>query len=143
MAEEISPLENHGWWMGQLRKEAKANRPEALRLADALTFQVEIGGDLAELEQAAAEAAAELRRLHAENERLHQINQSHEMKLSVRGYEIQIEDLRLAHAELRERNAELLKALKSTRAFVNSVAPHGGLFERISAAIAKAEGEPK
>ncbi len=34
-----------------------------------------------------------LRRLHAENERLHQINQSHEMKLSVRGYEIQIADL--------------------------------------------------
>jgi len=60
-----------------------------------------------------AEAAAELRRLVAENERLHQINQSHEMKLSVRGYEIQIEDLRLAHAELRERNAELLEALKA------------------------------
>ena len=39
------------------------------------------------------EIAAELRRLHAENERLHQINQSHEMKLSVRGYEIQIADL--------------------------------------------------
>lgn len=38
-------------------------------------------------------AAAELRRLHAENERLHQINRSHEMKLSVRGYEIQIADL--------------------------------------------------
>ena len=38
-------------------------------------------------------AAAELRRIHAENERLHQINQSHEMKLSVRGYEIQIADL--------------------------------------------------
>ena len=40
---------------------------EALRLAEALGFQVEIGGgDLAELKQ----AAAELRRLHAENERL-------------------------------------------------------------------------
>jgi hypothetical protein len=26
MAEEISPLENHGWWMEQLRKDAKANR---------------------------------------------------------------------------------------------------------------------
>jgi hypothetical protein len=30
MAEEISPLENHGWWMEQLRKDAKANRPKAL-----------------------------------------------------------------------------------------------------------------
>jgi len=29
MAEEISPLENHGWWMERLRKDAKANRPEA------------------------------------------------------------------------------------------------------------------
>jgi hypothetical protein len=46
------------------------------------------------------EAAAELRRLHAENERLHQINQSHEMKLSVRGYEIQIADLKAANFKL-------------------------------------------
>jgi hypothetical protein len=38
-------------------------------------------------------------------------------------------------------NRELLEALKSTRAFVNSVAPHGGLFERINAAIARAEGK--
>jgi hypothetical protein len=38
-------------------------------------------------------------------------------------------------------NQELLEALKSTRAFVNSVAPHGGLFERINAVIAKAEGK--
>lgn len=112
-------------------------QPEALRLADAL--EAYWGADLGHDRE--RQAAAELRRLHAENERLHQINQSHQMKLSVRGYEIQIEDLRLAHAELRERNAELLEALKSTRAFVNSVAPHGGLFERINAAIAKAEGE--
>jgi len=42
-------------------------KSEALRLADALTVQVEIGGgDLAELEQ----AAAELRRLHAVNQEL-------------------------------------------------------------------------
>jgi hypothetical protein len=46
------------------------------------------------------EAAAELRRLVAENERLHQINQSHEMKLSVRGYEIQIADLKAANLKL-------------------------------------------
>jgi hypothetical protein len=80
------------------------DKPKALRLAN------ELGGVSDAL---ADEAAAELRRLVAENERLHQINQSHEMKLSVRGYEIQIEDLRLAHAELRERNAELLEALKA------------------------------
>ena len=58
MAEEISPLEDHGWWMERLRKDAKANRPEALRLA-------------AQLEDAESArlhllpyAAAELRRLH-------------------------------------------------------------------------------
>jgi hypothetical protein len=110
----------------------------ALRLADALDDEF-VQGRISN--HTGRKAAAELRRLHAENERLHQINQSHEMKLSVRGYEIQIEDLRLAHAELRERNAELLEALKRTRAFINSVAPHGGLLERINAAIAKAEGE--
>jgi hypothetical protein len=44
--------------------------------------------------------ASELRRLVAENERLHQINQSHEMKLSVRGYEIQIADLKAANVKL-------------------------------------------
>ena len=84
-------------------------KSEALRLADAL--EAFWGADLGHDRE--RQAAAELRRLHAENERLHQINQSHEMKLSVRGYEIQIEDLRLAHAELRERNAELLEALKA------------------------------
>jgi hypothetical protein len=73
MAEEISPLENHGWWMHQLRKDAKANRPEALRLANALTAQVEVGGgDLTELEQ----AATELRRLHALNGELLEALQS-------------------------------------------------------------------
>jgi ABC-type phosphate transport system auxiliary subunit len=51
-------------------------------------------------------AAAQLRRLHAENERLHQINHAHEMKLSVRGYEIQIADLKAV-------NQELLEALKN------------------------------
>ena len=64
MAEEISPLENHGWWMEQLRKDAKANRPEALRLAD------ELGRYYTHLTVAPdinREAAAELRRLHALN----------------------------------------------------------------------------
>jgi hypothetical protein len=102
MAEEISPLENHGWWMEQLRKDAKANRPEALRLADALQQQAVWEGHYGPsyLRDLLPEAATELRRLHAENERLHQINQSHEMKLSVRGYEIQIADLKAANLKL-------------------------------------------
>lgn len=100
------------------------------------------------------QAAAALRRLHEKNERLHQINQSHEMKLSVRGYEIQIEDLRLAHAELRERNAELLEALrwierrcpaqlllKDLHRIHMEAAHDAGACAR--AAIARAEGEPK
>jgi len=73
-------------------------QPEALRLAEDL--EIDYFGDVV-----AHDAAAELRRLHTENERLHQINQSHEMKLSVRGYEIQIADLEA------QRDA-LLEALK-------------------------------
>jgi uncharacterized protein YqfA (UPF0365 family) len=44
---------------------------------------------------------AEIAALKEENERLHQINQSHEMKLSVRGYENQIADLKAEVEELR------------------------------------------
>jgi hypothetical protein len=104
------------------------DQPEALRLAN------ELGGVSDAL---ADEAAAELRRLVAKNERLHQINQSHEMKLSVRGYEIQIEDLRLAHAELRERNAELLAALKARLPGADAM---GWNTDIARAAISKAEG---
>jgi hypothetical protein len=64
-----------------------SEQPTALYLAQVLQSADEPVSDA---------AAAELRRLHAENERLHQINQAHEMKLSVRGYEIQIEDLKAA-----------------------------------------------
>lgn len=73
-------------------REIVSNQPEALRLADELDADEWIAGT----RQWREEAAAELRRLHAENERLHQINQAHEMKLSVRGYEMQIEDLKAA-----------------------------------------------
>jgi hypothetical protein len=89
------------------------------------------------------QAAAALRRLHEKNERLHQINHAHEMKLSVRGYEIQIEDLRLAHAELRERNAELLEALVSFTKSDYIKKQHPKRYAAAVAAIAKAEGEGK
>jgi len=76
------------------------------------------------------EAAEELRRLHAENERLHQINQSHEMKLSVRGYEIQIE--------------ELLESLKEVEPIlVRMYGPQAETLppvKRVRSAIKKAEG---
>ena len=72
-----------------------STQPKAIRLADEISKPWYRW-------QAQAEAAAELRRLHEENERLHLINQSHEMKLSVRGYEIQIEHLKVANQELTE-----------------------------------------
>jgi hypothetical protein len=89
------------------------------------------------------EAAAELRRLQAENERLHQINQSHEMKLSVRGYEIQIKDLKAVITEL-------LDALKDMHGGWEYIRETDGDLYRVGwdraqkkaeAAIAKAEGE--
>ncbi len=88
-------------------------------------------------------SAAELRRLHDENERLHQINWSHEVKLSVRGYEIQIEDLRAVNAELLE---ALKLALYAHGVVLLSDPPQEawkvyGVEQKARAAIAKAEGQ--
>jgi hypothetical protein len=123
---------------------------EALRLADAMTRaleQTDAEDDVVHVTRWFVEdSRAELRRLHAENERLHQINHAHEMKLSVRGYQIQIEDLRLAHAELRERNAELLEALRVAvdsdlgRLWVWPESAKETWLTNARAAIAKAEG---
>lgn len=111
-------------------------QPEALGLAARLDmYKVPTARD----------AAAELRRLHAENERLHQINKSHEMKLSVRGYEIRIADLEA------QRDA-LLAALKDAADSIESWAAYAseyfqtkhdlrGDIARARAAIAAAEGE--
>jgi hypothetical protein len=114
--------------------EAMTEQFKALRLADAL----DRNGYDAEMASNMNQAAAELRRLYAENERLHQINQWHEMKLSVRGYVIQVDDLKAA-------NAELLAALKrmvldgncrdaNYRALAN---------DQARAAIARAEQQPR
>ena len=90
-----------------------SDQPEALRLADALDNLYVYG-------LPGCEAAAELHRLHAENERLRQINQSHEMKLSVRGYEIQIADLEAQRDALKaERDAlQNTKHYEAPRGFV-------------------------
>jgi hypothetical protein len=112
--------------------EAMTEQFKALRLADAL----DRNGYDAEMARNMNQAAAELRRLHEENERLNQINQWHEMKLSVRGYVTQVDDLMAA-------NAELLEALKrmvldgncrdaNYRALAN---------DQARAAIARAEGK--
>jgi hypothetical protein len=68
------------------------------------------------------------------------------MKLSVRGYEIQIDDLRLAHAELHALNGELLEALRLIERLtreadgiaINVRDMLGGIAR---AAIARAEGK--
>jgi len=109
-----------------------SEKPEALRLADWCDTFNTVQHD---------KAAAELRRLHEEVEHLHQINQSHEMKLSVRGYELQIEDLKAA-------NQELLEALKRlhdatwlvSRGHYNEEL-HDIAVSKARAAIAKMEGQ--
>jgi hypothetical protein len=65
-------------------------------------------------------------------ERLHQINQSHEMKLSVRGHEIQIADLKAV-------NAELLDAMISFTKSAYIKKHHPKRYAAAIAAIAKAE----
>lgn len=116
-----------------------SDQPEALRLADALD----------ELDQQfsqtglCGEGAAELRRLHEENEGLRQINFAHEIKLSVRGYEIQIADLNAQRDELLEALKEidrwLVCACIATPEDMAQSFPH---MEQVArAAIKKAEGE--
>jgi len=63
MVEEISPLEDHAWWMSRLREAREPKQPEALRLADILQHKIP---SIECLEK----AAAELRRLHAVNREL-------------------------------------------------------------------------
>ena len=43
--------------------------------------------------------------------------------------------------KIRAQRDALLETLKITRAFIHSVAPHGGLLERVNAAIKAVEGE--
>jgi hypothetical protein len=100
-----------------------ADQPEALRLADALEGR-------AERAWTRAEVAAELRRLFAENERLHQINQSHEMKLSVRGYEIQIADLKAENESLKR---TLAASCDEERDQLWEASPGGGCSRALSA----------
>jgi hypothetical protein len=122
MAEEISPLENHGWWMEQLRKDAKANRPEALRLADALTKY--LGGNTA------TQAAAELRRLHAVEQ---------ELTENLEKKSVAIQRIWKERDELRKLNGELLDALKALCESHSRFS--GGVWDKARAVIARAEGQ--
>ena len=76
--------------------------PEALRLADGLETHVMFGSGSRISRPGLENIVTTLREQHAENERLRQINWSHEMKLSVRGYEMQIDSLKADNERLRE-----------------------------------------
>ena len=146
MAEEISPLENHGWWMEQLRKDAKANRPEALRLANLLNPS----------DSVESQAAAELRRLHDENEMLRkqrdeifgalvQISLLTHLGGEVAEYGDVVDAVRRLHAV----NQELLEALKIARPYVSAALAETASVDayhaerQVDIAIAKATEEPK
>jgi hypothetical protein len=125
MAEEISPLENHGWWMEQLRKDAKAQQPEALRLADALELKSP-RGVLTD-----SKAAAELRRLHAENTKLTQLlADTHDVSAD-------LAETSDALHRTRQQRDELLAALKEMLPGAEAM---GWNTDKARAAIAKAEG---
>ena len=88
---------------------------EALRLADLLCKD---GHECCDFQ-----AAAELRRQHEEITQLRH------------GAGVANQTI----ADFVAQRDALLEALKSTRAFINSVAPHGSLLERVDAAIKQAE----
>ena len=108
-------------------------QPEALRLAEFYEGLAETPPKSPDNSNIRA-AAAELRRLHAENKRLHQINRSHEVKLSVRGYEIQIADLEA------QRDALLAVVNKLEYSSDGCIKRYPEESE-VNAAIAKAEGQ--
>jgi hypothetical protein len=127
MSEEISPLENHGWWMQQLRKDAKANRPEALRLADALADYT--GCTLAQMDQ----AAAELRRLHG-------------LDFALRDCELALQKMATKYMDAVDQRDALLEALKDALFHVANQGDVGvdqwlACERKARAAIARAEGE--
>lgn len=97
-------------------------------------------------------AAAEIRRLHAENQMLWKEREEPHKTIDMYVRECnRLESerdearrtVRLAHeagTRLTDQRDLLLGVLKSTRAFINSVAPHGSLLERVNAAIESVEG---
>jgi hypothetical protein len=125
-----------------------STQPEALRLAEKLT------APWALRTASAMEAASELRRLHAENERLTallaDVEQVEAESASLRPHLVFcMDELRRLHAV----NAELLEALdfygryilrnKHTREASILTPIEHDCGDRARAAIAKAEGEPK
>jgi hypothetical protein len=91
--------------------------------------------------------AAELRRLHAENEMLWKEREEPHQKVAM--YVRECNRLEDERDELRKVNAELLEALKSARPYVSAALAETALVDayhaerQVDIAIAKAEGEAK
>ena len=103
------------------------DKPEALRLADAL--------ETGDIHENAWQAAAELRRLHAENERLSATVKAREDEILTHS-EAFYEATRLLSEE-REKNERLLEALKLARSIIGH--PDDAHSQMIDAAIKAAE----
>jgi hypothetical protein len=104
-------------------------QPEALRLADAL-YSNDPQGLL-------SQSAAELRRLHAENEMLWKEREEPHQKIEL--YLRECNRLESERDELRKVNAELLEACKEAE--WNSLHLPESVRIKLQAAIKKAEGE--
>jgi hypothetical protein len=127
-----------------LRQQHLEAHRTAAALASAMTaisLRTHLGGEVAEY----GDVVDAVRRLHAENERLHQINHAHEMKLSVRGYEIQIADLKAVNQELLEALKNLEKEFRRIYLIYYYAEPWGHEtnvpLQAARAVIAKATGE--
>ncbi|OBQ32892.1 MAG: hypothetical protein AN487_21515 [Anabaena sp. CRKS33] len=110
-----------------LRQQHLAAHNNSAALMGALTqvsLLTDLGGEVADY----ADVVEAVRRLSAENEDLRRCAEVEE-----------VEKYAAANRRFYALNEELLGMLKNTRAFINSVAPHGGLIERVDAAIKKAE----
>jgi predicted nucleic acid-binding Zn-ribbon protein len=115
-----------------------SEQPEALWLADEL--QAISKNPWAKHWERCLEAAAKLRRLHAENEMLWKEREEPHQKVAM--YVRECNRLEDERDELRKVNAELLEALKAITA-APDLRTYGLAMQNARAAIARAEGEPK
>lgn len=105
-------------------------QPEALRLANSTHLAYRVGWQ--------REAAAELRRLHAENEELWK--EREEPHKTIEMYVRECNRLESERDALKTQRDALLEALKEVVAFTGA---HGGPYAKARAAIAAAEEEGK
>lgn len=106
-------------------------QPEALRLADWLLDWLRFNAEPSDLEAAFVGAAAELRRLHEENESLRNSNEAKADRIDRLGETVE---------KLKAQRDELLEALKVVLDDL-MYKDHARVIDVAHAAIAKAEGK--